>query len=173
LCKSRGLGGEGLKIAPASQNDGGGVRSIGAAGEEYIVAGEIFQVVSAQRWRARGFTLAAVCSLWASCAGSHPAPFRSNLDSGIALSRTHESEILVRTRGDKVTIRPIASGTKQRADAPTRTKALEEEDCCRPEGAGEHRMLLDSAETIVGPGGRHRHRDRSPTSSYRRRYSQV
>jgi anthranilate synthase component 1 len=58
-------------------------------------------------------------------------------------------EILVRTRGDKVTIRPIA-GTKPRGLTPHEDKALEEELLADPKERAEHLMLLDLGRNDVG-----------------------
>src|SRR4029078_7366740 len=58
-------------------------------------------------------------------------------------------EILVRARGDVVTIRPLA-GTRPRGATPHEDRALEEELLADPKERAEHLMLLDLGRNDVG-----------------------
>jgi anthranilate synthase component I len=92
-------------------------RAMVARAKEYIAAGDIFQVVLAQRFEAP-FTLPAF-ALYRALRRVNPAPFLFYLDyDGFAVAGS-SPEILVRARGDTVTIRPIgtrASGDSRRLD---------------------------------------------------------
>ena len=55
----------------------------------------------------------------------------------------------MRTRGDTVTIRPIA-GTRPRGATPHEDKALEEDLLADPKERAEHLMLLDLGRNDVG-----------------------
>jgi len=118
-----------------------------AAAQRYIVAGDIFQVVLAQRFRLP-FTLP-VFDLYRALRRINPSPFLYHLDlPGFALTGS-SPEILVRARDGEVTIRPIA-GTRPRGrtaseDAENRASLLAD-----PKERAEHLMLLDLGRNDVG-----------------------
>ncbi len=118
-----------------------------AQAKEYIAAGDIFQVVLAQRFEAP-FTLPPF-ALYRALRRVNPAPFLFYLDYGGFAVAGSSPEILVRARGDTVTIRPIA-GTKPRGPTPHEDKALEEELLADPKERAEHLMLLDLGRNDVG-----------------------
>ncbi len=95
-----------------------------AKAKEYIVAGDIFQVVLSQRFEAP-FTLPAF-ALYRSLRRTNPAPFLCYLDFEAFQVVCSSPEILVRVREGTVTIRPIA-GTRRRGATPAEDKALSEE----------------------------------------------
>jgi len=118
-----------------------------ARAKDYITAGDIFQVVLAQR-----FTLPFALppfDLYRALRRINPSPFLYHLDlPGFALTGS-SPEILVRVRDDEVTIRPIA-GTRPRGktaieDAENRTSLLAD-----PKERAEHLMLLDLGRNDVG-----------------------
>jgi anthranilate synthase component 1 len=115
--------------------------------KEYIAAGDIFQVVLAQRFEAP-FTLPAF-SLYRALRRVNPAPFLFYLDYGGFAVVGSSPEILVRARGGTVTIRPIA-GTRPRGATPHEDKALEDELLADPKERAEHLMLLDLGRNDVG-----------------------
>jgi anthranilate synthase component 1 len=82
--------------------------------KEYIRAGDIFQVVLSQRFEAP-FALPPF-SLYRALRRINPAPFLFFLDYGDFAVAGSSPEILVRVRGDTVTIRPLA-GTRPRGAA--------------------------------------------------------
>ena len=125
--------------------------------KEYILAGDIFQVVLSQRFEAP-FTLPPF-SLYRALRRVNPAPFLYFLDFGGFAIAGSSPEILVRVRGGTVTIRPIA-GTRPRGATPHEDKALEEELLADPKERAEHLMLLDLGRNDVGRVAEDRHRQR-------------
>jgi anthranilate synthase component 1 len=115
--------------------------------KDYILAGDIFQVVLAQRFEAP-FTLPAF-SLYRALRRVNPAPFLFYLDYVDFAVAGSSPEILVRTRGETVTIRPIA-GTRPRGATPHEDKTLEDELLADPKERAEHLMLLDLGRNDVG-----------------------
>jgi anthranilate synthase component 1 len=115
--------------------------------KEYIAAGDIFQVVLAQRF-SLPFALPPV-DLYRALRRINPSPFLYFLDMpGFALIGS-SPEILVRVRDGEVTIRPIA-GTRPRGktaleDAENRDSLLAD-----PKERAEHLMLLDLGRNDVG-----------------------
>ena len=115
--------------------------------KDYIAAGDIFQVVLAQRF-SLPFTLPPV-DLYRALRRINPSPFLYFLDMpGFALIGS-SPEILVRVRDGEVTIRPIA-GTRPRGktaleDAENRDSLLAD-----PKERAEHLMLLDLGRNDVG-----------------------
>jgi anthranilate synthase component 1 len=91
--------------------------------KDYIRAGDIFQVVPAQRWAA-DFPLPPF-ALYRSLRRTNPSPFMFFLNFGGFQIVGASPEILVRLREGEVTIRPIA-GTRPRGATPAEDKALEE-----------------------------------------------
>lgn len=122
-------------------------RQIVLRAKEYIAAGDIFQVVLAQRFEAP-FTLPAF-ALYRALRRVNPAPFLFYLDYGSFAVAGSSPEILVRVRRGDVTIRPIA-GTRPRGATPHADKALEEELLADPKECAEHLMLLDLGRNDVG-----------------------
>ncbi|MER2251540.1 anthranilate synthase component I [Methylorubrum podarium] len=118
-----------------------------AKAKEYIVAGDIFQVVLSQRFEAP-FTLPAF-ALYRSLRRTNPAPFLCYLDFEAFQVVCSSPEILVRVREGKVTIRPIA-GTRRRGATPAEDRALADELLADPKERSEHLMLLDLGRNDVG-----------------------
>jgi anthranilate synthase component I len=139
--------GAALKTTPDSNTSAAEFRAMVARAKEYIAAGDVFQVVLAQRFEAP-FTLPPF-ALYRALRRVNPAPFLFYLDYvGFAVVGS-SPEILVRTRGDTVTIRPIA-GTRPRGPTPHEDKELEEELLADPKERAEHLMLLDLGRNDVG-----------------------
>jgi len=116
-------------------------------GKEYIAAGDVFQVVLAQRFEAP-FTLPPF-ALYRAVRRVNPAPFLFFLDYGDFAVAGSSPEILVRARDNTVTIRPLA-GTRPRGATAKDDKALEEELLADPKERAEHLMLLDLGRNDVG-----------------------
>ena len=115
--------------------------------KDYIEAGDIFQVVLAQRFTCP-FTLPPL-ALYRSLRRINPSPFLYFLDlPGFALIGS-SPEILVRVRDGEVTIRPIA-GTRPRGRTPEEDKANEVSLLADPKERAEHLMLLDLGRNDVG-----------------------
>ncbi|AUW58527.1 anthranilate synthase component I [Sphingobium sp. SCG-1] len=115
--------------------------------KDYIVAGDIFQVVLAQRFTSP-FTLPPI-ALYRALRRINPSPFLYYLDlPGFALIGS-SPEILVRARDGEVTIRPIA-GTRPRGRTATEDAANRESLLADPKERAEHLMLLDLGRNDVG-----------------------
>jgi anthranilate synthase component 1 len=115
--------------------------------KDYIVAGDIFQVVLAQRFTSP-FTLPPI-ALYRALRRINPSPFLYYLDMpGFALIGS-SPEILVRMRDGEVTIRPIA-GTRPRGRTAIEDAANRESLLADPKERAEHLMLLDLGRNDVG-----------------------
>ena len=115
--------------------------------KDYILAGDIFQVVLSQRFQAP-FTLPPL-ALYRALRRVNPAPFLYFLDFGGYAIAGSSPEVLVRLRDGTVTIRPLA-GTRPRGTTPHEDKALEDELLADPKERAEHLMLLDLGRNDVG-----------------------
>lgn len=118
-----------------------------ARAKEYIVAGDIFQVVLSQRFSAP-FDLPSF-ALYRVLRRLNPSPFLFHLDFGEFSLVGSSPEILVRVRDGEVTIRPIA-GTRRRGENPVEDAALEADLLSDPKERAEHLMLLDLGRNDVG-----------------------
>ena len=117
------------------------------AAQDYIAAGDIFQVVLSQRFSA-DFTLPPT-ALYRALRRTNPSPFMYFLDMGDFAVAGSSPEILVRVDQGEVTIRPIA-GTRKRGATPERDRELAEELLGDPKELSEHLMLLDLGRNDVG-----------------------
>lgn len=118
-----------------------------AKAQDYVRAGDIFQVVLSQRFEAP-FALPPF-ALYRALRRVNPAPFLCYLDFADFQIVCSSPEILVRLRDDTVTIRPIA-GTRRRGATPEEDKALAEELLADPKERAEHLMLLDLGRNDAG-----------------------
>jgi len=118
-----------------------------ATAQDYIRAGDIFQVVLSQRFEAP-FELPPF-ALYRALRRVNPAPFLCYLDFNDFQIVCSSPEILVRLRDDTVTIRPIA-GTRRRGATVAEDEALAEELLADPKERAEHLMLLDLGRNDVG-----------------------
>ncbi|MEO0866127.1 MAG: chorismate-binding protein, partial [Pseudomonadota bacterium] len=114
---------------------------------DYIKAGDIFQVVPAQRWtqdfREPPF------ALYRSLRRTNPSPFMFYFNFGGFQVVGASPEILVRVFGSEVTVRPIA-GTRPRGATPEEDNALEADLLADKKELAEHLMLLDLGRNDVG-----------------------
>lgn len=122
-------------------------KALVAQAKDYILAGDIFQVVLAQRFTCP-FELPPL-ELYRSLRRVNPSPFLYFLDlPGFAIVGS-SPEILVRVRDGEVTIRPIA-GTRPRGETPAEDRANEASLLADPKECAEHLMLLDLGRNDVG-----------------------
>ncbi|TCP37501.1 chorismate-binding protein [Sphingomonas sp. BK235] len=134
-----------LSLAPVLPE--GRYRAMVARAKDYIAAGDIFQVVLAQRFSAP-FPLPAF-ELYRALRRINPSPFLYHLDlPGFALTGS-SPEILVRARDGEVTIRPIA-GTRPRGRTAAEDAANRDSLLADPKERAEHLMLLDLGRNDVG-----------------------
>ena len=136
-----------LEVPPRSNTLPEEYKGMVCKAKEYILAGDAFQIVLAQRFEAP-FTLSPF-SLYRALRRTNPSPYLYFLDFGCFAIAGSSPEILVKVRGDLVTIRPIA-GTRHRGLTPHEDKALEEELLADPKERAEHLMLLDLGRNDVG-----------------------
>ena len=134
-------------VTPISNTTPEEFRQMVLKGKEYIAAGDVFQVVLAQRFE-MPFTLPPF-ALYRALRRVNPAPFLFFLDYGDFAVAGSSPEILVRARENVVTIRPLA-GTRPRGATPHEDKALEQELLADPKELAEHLMLLDLGRNDVG-----------------------
>jgi anthranilate synthase component 1 len=118
-----------------------------ARAKEYILAGDIFQVVPSQRF-AVPFTLPPF-ALYRSLRRLNPSPYLFFLNFGGFSIIGSSPEILVRLRDRVVTIRPIA-GTRRRGKDSAEDQSLATELLADPKEIAEHLMLLDLGRNDVG-----------------------
>lgn len=115
--------------------------------KEYILAGDIFQVVPSQRFKAP-FVLPPF-ALYRSLRHLNPSPFLFYLDFVSFQLVGSSPEILVRLRDNKVTIRPLA-GTRKRGANSEEDKRLSEELLHDEKEIAEHLMLVDLSRNDIG-----------------------
>jgi anthranilate synthase component 1 len=133
--------------APVSNFTHEGYKAAVETAKDYIRAGDIFQVVPAQRWT-QDFPLPPF-SLYRSLRRTNPSPFMFYFNFGEFQVIGASPEILVRVFGKEVTIRPIA-GTRPRGATPQEDNALEADLLGDPKECAEHLMLLDLGRNDVG-----------------------
>lgn len=116
--------------------------------KEYILAGDIFQVVLSQRFES-GFS-GAPLDFYRCLRFINPSPYMFCLNFGGDFSVVGSSpEMHVRLIGDTVEIRPIA-GTRARGLTPAQDDANAAELLADPKERAEHIMLVDLARNDVG-----------------------
>ena len=134
-----------IEVTPALEP--GRYKAMVERAKDYIVAGDIFQVVLAQRFTSP-FSLPPI-ALYRALRRINPSPFLYYLDlPGFALIGS-SPEILVRARDGDVTIRPIA-GTRPRGKNAVEDAANRESLLADPKERAEHLMLLDLGRNDVG-----------------------
>jgi len=136
-----------LTVLPSSNTTPAEFERMVRSAKEYIAAGDIFQVVLAQRFEAP-FELPPF-ALYRALRRTNPSPYLYFLDFGDFAIAGSSPEILVKASGGTVTIRPIA-GTRPRGATPHDDKALEAELLADPKERAEHLMLLDLGRNDVG-----------------------
>lgn len=115
--------------------------------KEYIVSGDIIQVVGSQRFSTA--TKAAPLDIYRAARSINPSPYMFLLElNGFSLVGA-SPEIHVRCEERKVEIRPIA-GTRKRGQTPDEDLALEKDLLADPKERAEHVMLVDLARNDLG-----------------------
>ncbi|WZO99241.1 anthranilate synthase component I [Isosphaeraceae bacterium EP7] len=115
--------------------------------QEYIKAGDIFQVVPSQRLKVE--TTAQPFDIYRVLRVVNPSPFMFYLTFGETRLIGSSPEILVRVEDGEVTIRPLA-GTRKRGADDAEDRALAEELLADPKERAEHIMLVDLGRNDVG-----------------------
>ncbi len=115
--------------------------------QEYIRAGDIFQVVISQRLETE--TTATPFDIYRTLRVVNPSPFMFYLQTGPTTLVGSSPEIMVRTEDDLVTIRPLA-GTRRRGVTDEEDNALAAELLADLKERAEHIMLVDLGRNDVG-----------------------
>tara|TARA_R110002167_G_scaffold48474_7_gene142968 strand:- start:855 stop:2378 length:1524 start_codon:yes stop_codon:yes gene_type:complete len=115
--------------------------------KEYIVAGDIFQVVLSQRLKLE--TSASPLDIYRSLRVVNPSPFMFLLKTPEVDLVGSSPEIMVRVEDRVTTIRPLA-GTRKRGKTEAEDKRLADELLADPKERAEHVMLIDLARNDVG-----------------------
>ena len=115
--------------------------------KEYIVAGDVMQVVLSQRMR-RAFQSSPL-SLYRALRSLNPSPYMFYYDFADFHVVGASPEILVRKEGSQVTLRPIA-GTRPRGATSAADDTLAQELLADPKEIAEHVMLVDLGRNDVG-----------------------
>jgi len=116
-------------------------------GKEYIMSGDVVQVVLSQRFERESFT--DPFNIYRALRVINPSPYMYYIDTGDAKLVGSSPEILVRLEGRKIILRPIA-GTRRRGEAEEEDKFLESELKNDPKETAEHIMLVDLGRNDVG-----------------------
>ena len=118
-----------------------------AQAKEYILAGDVFQVVLSQRFKFElqkdSFTVYKALRL------TNPSPYMYYLNLNDHFVLGSSPEILVKLLGDQVTTRPLA-GTRPRGQNFREDRTLEEELLKDEKECAEHIMLVDLARNDIG-----------------------
>ncbi|MGD9982036.1 MAG: anthranilate synthase component I [Hyphomonadaceae bacterium] len=147
LPRKRGSAAQAREIAPRSNTTADEYRALVARCKDYCRAGDIFQVVPSQRFSAP--LDAPPFALYRALRRLNPSPFLYYLNFGAFAVVGSSPEILVRLRGDTVTIRPIA-GTRPRGATPAEDHEFERALLADPKERAEHLMLVDLARNDLG-----------------------
>ncbi len=115
--------------------------------QEYIKAGDIFQVVPSQRLQVE--TTASPFDIYRVLRVINPSPFLFYLTFDDFSLIGSSPEILVRVEEGVVTIRPLA-GTRRRGHNDAEDQALARELLADPKERAEHIMLVDLGRNDVG-----------------------
>ena len=124
-----------------------------ARAKEYILAGDVFQVVLSQRFEAPRAG-ADPFDVYRALRVVNPSPYMFQLDFADAQVTGASPEVLVRVDGEPgapktVTVRPIA-GTRARGATPDEDERLAAELRADPKERAEHVMLIDLGRNDVG-----------------------
>jgi anthranilate synthase component 1 len=116
-------------------------------GKEYIRAGDIIQVVLAQRFEAP--LRVAPFDVYRRLRILNPSPYMFFLQLGEASLAGASPELMARVEGREIAVRPIA-GTRPRGATDAEDRALEQELRADPKERAEHIMLVDLGRNDVG-----------------------
>jgi anthranilate synthase component I len=117
------------------------------AAKEYIAAGDIFQVVLAQRFETR--VSVGAFDIYRRLRIVNPSPYLFYLGLGDMEVVGSSPELLCRVENDTVEVRPIA-GTRPRGKNPDEDREMEKDLLADPKERAEHLMLVDLGRNDVG-----------------------
>ncbi|AAM01652.1 anthranilate synthase component I [Methanopyrus kandleri] len=115
--------------------------------KEYIISGDIFQVVLSRRVEVRA--VADPLEVYRRLRDINPSPYMYCLEFGERRIIGSSPETLVRLEGDRIITKPIA-GTRPRGSTPEEDEELAREMLEDEKELAEHAMLVDLARNDVG-----------------------
>jgi anthranilate synthase component 1 len=115
--------------------------------QEYILAGDAFQIVLSQRFRTH--TSAAPFDVYRALRVVNPSPFMFFCECGPVTLIGASPEIMCRVEDREMTVRPLA-GTRRRGATPAEDEALARDLQADPKERAEHVMLVDLGRNDVG-----------------------
>lgn len=115
--------------------------------KEYIMSGDILQVVLSQRFKIE--TKADPLNIYRALRVINPSPYMFYLKHRDLIMVGSSPEVLVKVENGKVLVRPIA-GTRKRGKTEEEDAALAKELLDDPKERAEHIMLLDLGRNDVG-----------------------
>ncbi len=115
--------------------------------KDYVVAGDVMQVVPSQRLSAP-FDASPI-NLYRALRRLNPSPYMYFLDLDGFHIVGSSPEVLARLEDGQVTVRPIA-GTRKRGESTEEDQAMEDEMLADPKEIAEHLMLIDLGRNDVG-----------------------
>ncbi|KAK3270231.1 ASTRA complex subunit [Cymbomonas tetramitiformis] len=121
--------------------------------KEYIMAGDIFQVVLSQRFERR--TFADPFDIYRSLRIVNPSPYMIYLQARGCILVASSPEILCRVDSQQTVVNRPLAGTRRRGSTPEADKQLEEELLADPKETAEHVMLVDLGRNDVGKVAQH------------------
>ena len=142
-------------VADVVRTNGEAVSNVGKEGyqqmveriREYIIAGDVIQVVPSQRIARR--TAVHPFNIYRQLRALNPSPYMFYLDLGEFQIVGASPELLVRVEEGVVTTHPIA-GTRPRGKTPEEDERLERELLASEKERAEHIMLVDLGRNDVG-----------------------
>ncbi|EKF74662.1 anthranilate synthase, component I [Alcanivorax hongdengensis A-11-3] len=114
---------------------------------EYILAGDVMQVVPAQRMSC-AFAAPAL-DLYRALRYLNPSPYMFYLNLDDFHIAGSSPEILARAEQGRITVRPLA-GTRKRGASEAEDQALEKDLLADPKEIAEHLMLIDLGRNDIG-----------------------
>jgi anthranilate synthase component 1 len=132
---------------PASNFDPERYQEVVRRAKEYIRAGDVIQVVLAQRFELP--LHAAPFNVYRGLRTVNPSPYMFYLELGDHSLAGASPEVMARVEDGELTVRPIA-GTRPRGTAERDDAALAAELAADPKELAEHLMLLDLGRNDVG-----------------------
>lgn len=121
--------------------------SVIAKAKEYVVSGDVIQVVLSQRFERQ--INSHPFDIYRALRIINPSPYMYYLDTDDAQLVGSSPEILVRLEDDRIMLRPIA-GTRKRGKTEDEDMALQEDLKKDPKEIAEHIMLVDLGRNDVG-----------------------
>jgi len=132
---------------PQSHMEQSDYEAMVAQAKEYILAGDIFQVVLSQRFSAK--LTCDPLTIYRAVRHINPSPYLFYLHVDDTVLIGSSPEILVRKEGNRAIVRPIA-GTRPRGETDEQDKALEADLLQDTKELAEHVMLVDLGRNDLG-----------------------